>query len=127
MAKFAELTGKFKARVLINPEHVVSFVGVSERSAPEWAKTEIKFHGCNVLGYVAEPPEEVLARLCYPVSPEPPEGAEGVSPVGEILHDIAVFRRWSETEVDRHTAGADALGRAWELVDEIEDRLKALL
>jgi hypothetical protein len=122
MAKYAELTGVREGeRLLLNPDHVVGFEGASIRD-PEGALTKIILTVGGPL-FVVEDPAEVLARLCSPVMPDGSEAAE----LSEIVADIAKLRAWSEASDEHDPSGSyEELGKVWELLDDIEARLKAL-
>lgn len=128
MAKFAELTSAYGVRTLINPEHVIHFERAG-RDETDSTQTVLYMVGGGSKG-LREPPEEVLARLCYPVSPIL-DGEQDPGELGAILADIQKLRRWSEDHDAAKTcetpAGNDELGKCWELLEDISDRLKALL
>lgn len=115
MAKFAELTLAGNHRVLVNPEQVANFTSYGGEVP---SGTRITLAGNLYPFTVQEAPDEVLRRLCSPAMPDP---IRDESPVPELLHDIAVYRR--KTEEAEYTD----TGEAWELLDDIEDRLKSLL
>lgn len=122
MAKFAELTRAIDgARILINPEHVITFERALQSDHPKAMTRLLMPNGLQRC--VIEPPEEVLARLCSPVEPDGSASAE----LAEWIHDIGVLRRWSEDNEATSTGPDNELGKAWELLDDIEDRLKRLL